>query len=296
MGAVSNPDGTSQDSPGASSRAAVIDGSVIRWDALHPALAEAAGRVVLEEMALDRALERAAARSGVAITEGMIRQEEEALLDELANVSGTPGREEILAQIRRARGLGPIRYANLLRRNATLRALTRADAEPSAGEYELARSIAFGETKRVRLFVSGSDAAAGRARSRALEAAPSQRAWVFAEACAAESTHPTAPVGGLIERMSAADPAYPDVLRDAIAALDPGGLSAVLATPGGFALVLVESTQAARDPSAGEIERVERRVRIRKQRIAMERMAQDLLARTSVSPSDPDLARAWRDR
>jgi len=279
-----------------SDRAAVIDGSVVRWDALHPALADAAGRVVLEEIALDRSLARAATRAGLVVTDDMVAAEELALLDELAIVTGSQSRDAVLDQIRRSRGLGPTRYASLLRRNATLRALTIENADPSADELALARLIAFGPARRLRLYVSGSDAQAGRARSVAAAASSDARNWIFAEQCAASSTHPTASIGGLIARFSPSDPAYPDVLRDAADRLEPGGVSPILATPGGFAVVLVESIEAGRTPSQAETERVESRVRIRKQRIAMERLAQDLLGRAAVSPIDPDLARAWRDR
>lgn len=69
-----------------------------------------------------------------------------------------------------------------------------------------------------------------------------------------------------------------------------------MATPGGFAFMLLEEKIAARDPTEVERAQVERRLRIRKERLAMERLAGEMLGRTEVSPIDPDLARAWQDR
>tara|TARA_R110000782_G_scaffold20675_19_gene55905 strand:+ start:5965 stop:7017 length:1053 start_codon:yes stop_codon:yes gene_type:complete len=277
-------------------RAVVIDGSTLDWATLRTPLAEAAGALVLEEIVLDRSLEREAARAGVRVGETEIRAEEASLLEEIASVSSGQSRMEVLEQIRRSRGLGPVRYESLLRRNALLRALVRAGSEPDPAELELARRLAFGETRRVRLFVSSSEALATRARTEALAAPAESRVWVFAEQAALHSTHPTSARGGLVERFHTEDPAYPSIVGNAAAALEPGGLSSVLSTAGGFAVVLVESVQAGRAPEAGEAERVSRRLRQRKERLAMERLARELIERARVSPVDPDLARAWRDR
>lgn len=277
----------------ADDRALVLDGSVIGWERLHPAMAEAAGRTVIEELALDRSLERAASRAGIEVTEAMIRAEEDALLDELGGVAGDRSRMEVLGRIRQTRGLGPNRYAGLLRRNATLRALVGQSAEPTEVELSLARSIAFGEARRARVFVSPSDSEAGRVREAVLAAEVRARPWVFAERCVA-STHPSAERGGLVARFSPDDPAYPDVVRDAGWELGPGEVSRVLATQAGFVVLLVESEVPAVTPSDADIARVDRRVRVRKERLAMERLAADLLGGAGVRPVDPDLARAWR--
>ncbi len=277
-------------------RAAVIDGSVVTWEALRAPMIEAAGAVVLEEVALDRALRRALDRAGLRVTDAMIETEERALLDELANIADGANRAELLDGVKRARGLGPERFARLLERNAGLRALILDAAEPEAGELRLARDIAFGQTYRVRLFVADSDDEAARVRAAVSLAEQQARRWIFADACARASTHPTAARGGLIETLSASDPAYPDVLRDAVRGLDPGQVSPVLVTSAGFALVMVESITPARSPSAAETSRVEQRVRSRKQRVEMEQLARRLLNGTSVSPVDPGLAGAWRDR
>lgn len=282
--------------PRPADRAVVIDGSTLDWSALRTPLTEAAGALVLEEIVLDRSLAREAARAGLTIGEDEIRAEEAALLDELAAVTPGETRMDVLEQIRRARGLGPARYESLLRRNAVLRALVRHASEPDALELELARRLAFGETRRVRLFVSASEAAAARARTAVQEAPMEARSWVFAEQAAQHSTHASAPRGGLIDRFHSEDPAFPGIVGRAAADLQSGGVSPVLATAGGFAVILVESIRPGRTPDAGEAERVAARVRLRKERLAMEQLARELIERARVSPVDPDLARAWRDR
>lgn len=278
-----------------SEAAVVIDGSTIPWSALRGPLAELGGAVVLEELALDRALEREAARRGIVIGEDAIAAEERALLDELEVAAGT-NRMEVLEGVRRSRGLGPARYESLLRRNALLRAMVRDSAAPSLAEVELARRLSFGETLRVRLFVSASESAASAMRGAVMTAPTEQRVWVFAERAGATSAHPSAGRGGLIERFHPEDPAYPGLLGNAARQLGPGGVSPVLATASGFAVVLVEGVNPGREASAEETARVERRVRQRKERLAMESLARDLIARSRVSPVDPDLARAWQGR
>lgn len=279
----------------AGERAVVIDGSVVRWPALRPGLVELGGAVVLEELVLERALEREAARRGITVGSGDVLAEERALLDELSADAGAD-RDALLAEVRRTRGLGPTRYAGLLRRNALLRALVRDQAAPDAGEIGLARRLAFGTTYRVRLFVSNAESEAARARSEAAGAPAEGRSWVFADRAAAGSAHPSAARGGLIERFHPDDPAYPGVLGRAVRSLGPGGVSPVLATAAGFAVVLVEGENPARDATREEAERVERRVRQRKERLAMEALARELINRSRVSPVDPDLTRAWGER
>lgn len=274
--------------------AVVVDGSAIGWDALRGAMVEAGGAMVLEELVLDRALEREAARRGMVVGEEAVRAEEAALMDEL--VGAGENRVEVLGRVRRSRGLGPVRYEGLLRRNAVLRALVRDSAAPSAAELELARRLAFGESRRVRLFVAGTESAAAEMRAAVLAAPGSERSWVFADRAAAGSAHPSAARGGLIERFHPEDPAYPGLLGTAARALEPGGVSAVLSTAAGFAVVMVEAVEPGRAGDADEIARVERRVRQRKERLAMEALAGELIGRSRVSPVDPGLARAWRER
>lgn len=276
--------------------AVVIEGSSIPWISIRPALAEAAGVVVLEEAALDRVLAREADRRGLQIGQAEIQAEENALLDELASVGPNRAQAEVLAEIRRARGLGPHRYQSLLRRNATLRAMVREDAAPSPAELKLAHDLAFGQTWRVRLFVSDSHALAAAVREQAAQLEAAERRWRFADRCVTSSMHPSADRGGLIERFHPSDPAYPSIIGDSVRDAAPDGVTPVMATTAGFAVVLVEKPLPPRQTTADEIQRVEHRVRIRKERVAMENLARDLLSSATVSPLDPDLARAWRHR
>jgi parvulin-like peptidyl-prolyl isomerase len=279
-----------------SDRAVVLDGSAIPWSSLLPALAETAGAIVLEELALDRALEREITRRGLTIGETEIRAEENALLDELNEIGAGDDRMAVLDQIRRARGLGPVRYESLLRRNAALRAVVRAESAPTAEEIELARRLSFGPTLRVRLFVTASESAAEGVRTEVLAAPAEQRVWAFAERAATASAHPSAPRGGLIERFHPEDPAYPALLGGTAKAMSQGDISGVLATPAGFAVVMVEAANPARVMTEADLSRMERRVRQRKERLAMERLAQTLIARASLSPIDPSRAWSWTGR
>ena len=98
---------------------------------LAPALSEAAGALVLEELILDRSLALALRRAGLTITRADIERERTLLIDTIASDSGTDGNAAArsLNAIRAQRGLGPARFEALLSRNAGLRALARSEAD-----------------------------------------------------------------------------------------------------------------------------------------------------------------------
>lgn len=161
--------------------ALILDGSAIGWGALLSGLTELGGAVVLEEVVLDRVLAREAARRGLVVDDAGVRAEEALLMDEMASVGADQSRAEALAEIRRARGLGPVRYEALLRRNALLRAMVRDESMPTEVELRLARDLAFGRAYRVRLFVGPTESAVAGVRADLAGVDAAQWSWRFSD-------------------------------------------------------------------------------------------------------------------
>ena len=270
----------------------VLNGSPIPWSELHPYLAEAGGRAALEEAMLDRLIDRELESQGLRVTQADADAEYAELVTLLRTRVGDGGEdsETLVVDMRRAMGLGPHRFKATLMRNAKLRALVRDRVEVSEDDLRLAYEIDYGPRTRVRLITTPTQRdAAAVSRSLAGLGGESLRLG-FAQAAMDHSTDPSGPAGGLIESLSPADPAYPAGLTQAISGLSVGQMTPVIALDNGYALAFVEATIPATGTSMAAVrERLEREVRARRERLAMERLALQLLERASVTVFDPSL-------
>ncbi|MDX2146609.1 MAG: hypothetical protein SFZ23_03725 [Planctomycetota bacterium] len=284
--------------------AAVIAGTTVDRKELAPLLAEAAGRTVLEEVALDRLLMRELRDRGVTISNADLDRERETLTRTAARAASLTPQEadEALLRIQRARGLGPKRLAALLWRSAALRALTRDDVLVSELDRTRAIEVAFGarHVARVAVFSTPSEASSFATPLRSLSGAGLVVA--FAEGARTRSIDPSADSGGLIGEVSLSDASVPEVVRTTLRglkALDAGGdgstaMSTSVAVDGGYAVLLLESVRPARaTPSPSELAAVEEDLRVGQQRLAMQRLADQLLASAEVTVFDEDLRWAW---
>jgi hypothetical protein len=273
-------------------------GATITWGDLAPALAEVNGAAALEDAVLDRMVALRLQETGIVLGAEDIDREREQLRATLADEAGldADASEEMLENIRRDRGLGPRRFEALLRRNAGLRALARPEAAPSDDQIALETRLLTSQRVRARVMASASRTAIESARAEVLAGSPSFEVVSarFAQRAQQVSTDPTAPLGGLVEGMSADDPAVPQSVREAIRSLSPGAVSDVLQLPTGFGLVLVETrTPPAPAPAR---DAVEQRVRRRGERVIMQRLARELLRDAGVSVVDDSLAWSWDAR
>ncbi len=271
---------------------ALIDGRAVEADAIESDLYERAGPAALTEFVLDRELEREITARGITITKDDIAREQADLAGTLDAMGDRIPSAAVLGSLRAGRGLGPVRYERLLRRNAMLRALV-GEHPPTEAEVRLAESIAFGPRYTIRLFVSDDPAIAAGVRTRTNGADADARRWVFADACSTRSTHPSASRGGLITGFSPDDPGYPAAIRGAVRTTAPGACSAVVATHAGAALVLVQERTPASPPDEAQRESVRQQLSRRKQRLAMERLADELVARVPVVVMDRSLNWSW---
>ena len=296
-----------------------VDNAVV--DAM---LAESAGGVVVEELVLEEALRGEMRARGLTLGEHAADDERALLVQmigENAGVQGRDERERLLEEVRRNRGLGPVRFGKLLERSAMLRALVRAqDAvkegiEPTEQDVRQAYEIKYGERVRARLILVRTFEEAGKALELVRPAPGQGPAHAFGDVAAEVSVDPSAARGGLIEPVSPSDPRYPAAIRGVFAGLATGAVSDAVSVswPGpatgadgaerplvqGYAIVKVEE----RIPGAGvDFDRVRddlrREIRTVRERAAMDRLARQLTAGSvrSATVLDPALGWSWAIR
>ena len=276
--------------------AVLVNGRAIGWSALQPLLAEAAGAEVLDEVALDAALRQEAARRGVRITAADVQREETLLAQALTAEVGLSenGGARAIERVRRARRLGDARYAALLERTALMRALVQNEVSVSDAEVALAHRVRSGERRRVRIINTPSQREAATLRQRII-ADPRSASVAFVEAASTGGvTDPSAVRGGLLGEISSEDPAYPAVLRQSIAQLGPGEVTPVLALERGFGIALVEAVlPPTNEPLDSAKDTLAEDLRRRKERVAMQRLAERMRASADVRPLDRSLGWAY---
>ncbi|MBL8757424.1 MAG: peptidylprolyl isomerase [Phycisphaerae bacterium] len=284
---------------------AMVDGREVMPEELAAGLSESAGGVALEELVIDRRLASALEGKGIRIGEEEVRREEALLREALARGAGSGagvGSEdqaaELVRALQRAQGLGPVRYGALLRRSAGLRALVRDQVQVTEEAVQVAYAAVHGPKHKVRLIVLATQREAGEVlgRLRGVEAGEALLVRFAAEA-AARSTDASGPRGGEIEAFSVQDPAYPAVLRQTVAATPVGGLTPVMALSKGFGIALVMGVE----PGSGVTldaarEALRADVRLRQERVLMEREAARLLGTGGVTVLDGSLEFGWRTR
>lgn len=281
-------------SPGSSGVPAIIDGRALDWGTLQTLLSEAAGGVVLEEVALDQAVEVELQRQGLVLSEDDLSAERERLR---AGLAAAGAGADAADRVRAARGLGPERYRRLVRRSAGLRALVAGDVRVEPSEVRLAHEIRTGPREVVRVIRTATEREAAALRSR-IANSTEPTTLAFAHAAVEASIDSSAARGGLLEPISLADPVWPASVRSAIRPLSPGQLSPVLALDDGHGFVLLER----RLPGSGVAlspdleQRYREELRLRKERIEMESLARRLIGRAGVTALDPSLAWSWERR
>ncbi len=276
----------------------VINRQPVSWDELAGVLAESGGAGAIEELALTRSLRTEMAARGQTLDSDAAKREEQMLADSLAQSDGieTGQFATVLADLRTARGLGPVRYAALLERNAMLRSLVREQVTVDESMLRTAFDVRHGPRRTVRLIVVPTQRDASTIRDRLLTTAAEPRA-AFIQAAIDSSTDATAARGGLTEPISPLDPAYAPAVRRMLQSLEPGRISPVVAVDNGFALMLLEQDIPA-DGVAFESVRddLERLMRLRQERLLMDRLARQLLDSASITAFDESLNWAWKNR
>ena len=277
---------------------ALIDGVPVGFDELRPVLIEAAGATALEERVLDRQLEREGLRLGITLTEADLAAERVRLAEVFATTGVAPegdsaSVERALERVRRERGLGDERFAGLIRRSAMLRRLVRDEVQISPAAVEQAYELRYGERLRTRVIVVPTAGDAARVIERARAGEPFDRLAIEL------STDASASAGGLVGPINAADPTWPAAIRSAAAGLGVGELSPPVGVEKGYAVLCLEerlTSPADRPAPAAVADDLSREVRLRQERLLMDRTARRLLEQAEVSVVDPVLRRTWEQR
>ncbi|MCH8270613.1 MAG: peptidylprolyl isomerase [Planctomycetes bacterium] len=283
--------------------AAAVNGRPISWDTINPAFRELAGNVVLTDAVLDVMLKAELERSGILLDADYARRETSRLVTSIAGAAGIAEEraEQLLTDLRTARGLGPTRFRALLRRNAMLRALARSRIEQSGSlitDEDVRRrfDVVYGPRLVARIITVPTQRQAVAVRAMVLDGdgAISDR---FSRVAVAHSTDGTGPRGGLLDPISPADPAYELNVRRVMAALEPGELSQIIALEQGFAILLLEERLPAQSTDFETVKGALREeLDARQERLIMDRFARELLDEADVTIDDPSLKWAWDNR
>jgi len=279
----------------------VVDGRPIPIDELEAHLREIAGAEVIADLVLSEKLRRELDRRGLVVTEADIEHERNNLVGAIQSEAATDPNtaEQLLADIRLQRGLGPSRFPALLERNAMLRRLARAriaDAGEFITEEDVQRryQVLHGKRYVARVITLATEREAGEVR-RQLGDTPSLD--TFAAMAVRVSTDASGIRGGSLEPISPLDPAYESIVRRSLDELEEGQASHVVAIEGGFAIFLLERTIPPSDKPLRELsDAIRADLELRQERVFMDRFAKELLAEASVTIFDRSLEWSWQAR
>ena len=249
---------------------------------IEPQLLEAVGGRIVRERVLDTRLARTAAREGIEIDADDLEYERNLLTTTLAE---DPDRaERLLDELRRNRGLGPIRFEALLRRTALLRRLVADEVEITDAALEGAHDLAHGPRRVTRIVVVEDLRAASDVRRRLEAGTP------FATVAVERSLDASADRGGLLAPVSRLDPSWPIAFRKAVFDAEIGKVSSPVGIDGRTLLILVETERPGTGVSldAGR-EAAEAAARLAIERLLMDRLARRLVPADAIDPIDPSL-------
>lgn len=301
--------GVQGDQPGAARRspdparpAVLIDDQPLTWGDISPSLAEAAGGVVLEELALDRLVATEyRTRTGKGpenISNERIATERQYLYDSIRRSGDVSGNDAatLAANLRKSRGLGDARFTALLRRTAMMRELIAQNVQITPEIVQQRYEVRFGRKFRVRIITTATETDAAAALQQ-LQTGSCDLSVRFAMAAASYSTDESKARGGEIEPISPADPAYSPALRTALATLQPGQMTGILALDPGFGIALLEEVVP---PAATTLEEqhadIADELRRRQERVLMDTLARRLLESARIVVMDPSLSWSWKNR
>ncbi len=275
----SNTNGSSRSSQGFVSEAEVITGvpfallddEPITYESVSDLLAEAAGGIVLREIAIDRAIQQRLSAGRLEVADAHIAQERRILLDSLHADAGVAAR--LLKQLRVSRNLGPRRYSQFIRRNASLRLLIADQiiVTPEMIQHEFERF--HGPLHIIRLITTQRR---GEAEDTLLLLRSGEP---FIDHAVRVSTHSSAVVGGLLPPFSMHDESVPMVIRQIIEDLLPNEISPIIALADQYAIVqLIEHRK--RDQAEIQQERlaIEASLRRVQERLLMDGLVQEMFS------------------
>ncbi len=270
---------------------AYLDGRPIGHNDLQASLYEASGGQVLAETILDRRIDLRLTQRGLSLTPARIEAEKTAMLKSL-DPNNDDQAVRLLRELRRRRGLGDLRFGQLLRRNAAMRLLVQDEVQITDNELNQAYAIEYGPRYEVRLITVENLSMASQISRRARgEGVPAES---FIEMAVRSSTDPSRVQGGLLAPVSPADGTWPDGIRKAVEQLEEGRVSDPIAIEKGFAVIKLERKIPAR-PMPLETVRADLTARVRRntERVLMQRLARTMLNEVELIVTDRTLRESW---
>ena len=266
---------------------ALWDGSAVTWEELRPLLAERAGASILEELFLERQLDRMVTARSKMVSQELLDAEERELV---ASLSDDPTRAMVLLnELRAAQGLGEKRWKSLLKRNAAMRLLVQDDVKVTPDAIEAVIDAQHGARRQCRVMALSNLDSCAKARMRLDAGEP------FGEVAADMSTDRSAARGGLVLPVSRLDPSWPSSFRQTLWSLQKGKVSSPVLIDNGYVFIRFEDEIAGDPEKAMQAKSgAERAVRRGQERILMENLAKQLRqAQRNVTIFDDSILDVW---
>lgn len=258
---------------------AIIDGRRVTWEHLQPLLAEASGGMILEEHILHQQINGELTKANITLNPTAAKNEETLLLESINDDPDMAIR--LLKEIRIRQGLGDQRYANLLWRNAALRALVQSDVELQDSAIERLYDVMYGAKRTGRIAVYSDLRDAHRAKERIDAGEP------FIDIISDSSIATSAATGGKFGPLSQDDPEYPTPLRDTLWGMELDQYSSPVLFQERYAIIqFIDETPAENITLEKAQPDLQRALRLTQERLLMSQLARRLVNGTEVTIFD----------
>jgi len=265
---------------------AFFNSQPVFWDNLRNNLVETAGGQVLAEYILDQLVQSQLAERGLGVDQQQLDNEKLLLTQTLHHDPDQAQR--VLEQLKLQRGWADHRFAQLIARNAGLRLLVQGQVQVSDAAIDQAYQLEFGPRFETRLIVTQSLSQAGELLARARSGEP------FIDLAVNHSIDASRARGGLLAPVSPADPTFPAAIRQSITELKPGQISDPIALDQGFALIRLEKKIDGQPIQFDDVkDTLATHVRLRIERMLMQRLAKTVLDQADVIVLNPILKQSW---
>ncbi len=272
----------------------IVQGHVVPWSRIMPGLSEAAGATVMREIVLSMMLDEELAQQGLVLKAGAVETERGYLVESMRRSFENQGVDagELIERIRLQRGLGPVRFGRLLESNAKLRLLVQDQIIVKEQTINEAYQIRHGPRYECLLITTQSRQQAVDALKRISDMGNTQVA--FSAIAQAMSTDPSAANSGRIGIISPADTSITQAIRSILSTLQAGQISPVIAMDDRFALIfVVRQIPPTGVPMADVEDQIRQSLTHRLERLAMEQLADRLVAQARVTVFDRSLDWSW---
>ncbi len=263
-----------------------LNGAPIREDQLQTQLVEMAGGQVLFEYVLDTLIAEELKRKGITVTNEQVKWEETLMLEGLDKDINQAQR--IVNELRERRGLGPVRFRQMLYRNAALRSLVVLPKELSDLALRNEFEVLYGPRYEVRIITVESPAKAQEVirRLRAGE--------TFTDLAIQLSTDSSRLQGGLLSPFSTQDESYPKAIRDQLSTLKVGEVSDPISLPDAVVMVRLERKIEGVKTKFDDVKsQLVQSVNLRIQRVEMDTLVRSMMIKAQVTLTSDTYQKVW---